>query len=167
MGIKTSALRFEKMKEMKPISPTGRDCPISRCLSCHGIECQWLSVCTFGKMCVCVCSQSYRHFLKRGWHFQGIWRFDPFCVWRVVCCPPHNTEESAAAEPAACPAFRALLLSSLFSLTHSVIRRRPALYIACLFGMTGSLLGLLLSLAVFPWAVECFCFSQVRQKSYH
>lgn len=33
--------------------------------------------------------------------------------------------------------------------------------------MTGSLLGLLLSLAVFPWAVECFRFPQLRQKSYH
>ena len=37
-----------------------------------------------------------------------------------------------------------------FSLTRSVIRRGPALHIACLLEMTGSLLGLLLSLAVFP-----------------
>lgn len=86
--------------------------------------------------CVCVCSQLYWHFLKRGWHFQGIWRFDPFCVWRVVCCPPHNTEGNAAAVPAACPAFGALLYSiwnSSFLLTRSVIGTRPALYIACLF----------------------------------
>lgn len=125
---------------------------------------------TLGPMCVSVCSQLCWHFLKRGWHFQGIWRFDPFCVWRVVCCAPQNTEENAAAEPAACPAFRALLYSiwsSPVSLTRSVIRRRPALYIVCLLEMTGSLLGLLPSLAVFPWAVECFCFSQLRQKSYH
>lgn len=128
-----------------------------------------LRVCARRSMCVCVCSQLYWHFLKRGWHFQGIWRLDPFCVWRAVCCPPHSTEGNAAAEPAACPAFRALVYSiwsGPSSFTRSVIRRRPALYIACLLETTGSLLGLFLSLAVFPWGVECFCFSQLRQKSY-
>lgn len=39
------------MKEMKPISPTGRDCPISRFLSCHGVEHEHLRV----RMCwLCV-----------------------------------------------------------------------------------------------------------------
>lgn len=126
--------------------------------------------CALRSMCVCVCSQLYWHFLKRGWHFQGIWRLDPFCVWRAVCCPPRSTEGNAAAEPAACPAFGALVYSiwsSPSSSTRSVIRKRPALYIACLLEMTGSLLGLFLSLAVFPWGLECFCFSQLRQKSYN
>lgn len=50
-----------------------------------------ICVCACVGWCVCVCSQVHWHFLKRGWHFQGIWGFDPFCVWRVVCWPPQNT----------------------------------------------------------------------------
>lgn len=95
-------------------------------------------------------------------------------TWSLLCLkscvlPSSHTEGNAAAEPAACPAFRALVYSiwsGPSSFTRSVIRRRPALYIACLLETTGSLLGLFLSLAVFPWGVECFCFSQLRQKSY-
>lgn len=167
--IKRFSLEICENDEMMLISPTGHDCFISHCLSCRGFWRECLRVCARRSMCVCVCSQLYWHFLKRGWHFQGIWRLDPFCVWRAVCCPPHSTEGNAAAEPAACPAFRALVYSiwsGPSSFTRSVIRRRPALYIACLLETTGSLLGLFLSLAVFPWGVECFCFSQLRQKSY-
>lgn len=98
---------------------------------------------TFGQICVFVCVlrpadiSSNVADISRGFEDLILSVFEELCA-------------ALRPEPAACPAFRALLLSSLFSLTHSVIRRRPALYIARLFKMTGSLLGLLLSLAVFP-----------------
>lgn len=72
----------------------------------HGCLC----ACTLWSMCVCVCSQLCWHFLKRGWHFQGIWRFDPVCVWRAVSCPPHNTEGNAAV---VCPCLQAFGLQHL------------------------------------------------------
>lgn len=50
-----SPSRFRKIKEMKPIAPTGLDCPISRCLSSHGAEHKHLCVCTRSGRCVFTC----------------------------------------------------------------------------------------------------------------
>ncbi len=50
-----SPLRLGKMKEMKLISPTGCDCPISRRLSCHGVESEGLCVCARLGRCVFAC----------------------------------------------------------------------------------------------------------------
>lgn len=121
------------------------------CLSCHGVECECPCVHTLGCVLVCVLSStdisSNVVDISRG--FEDLIP----SVFEELCAALLKTQGNTAADPAECPAFRALLYTiwiSLFSLTRSVIRRRPALYNACLLEMTGSLLGLLLSLAVFP-----------------
>lgn len=157
LGINTSSsndphLSFVKMKEMKLISPTGHDCLISRCLLLPG--CLGMSACVCVQALVGVCVLSSTDIssnvvdISRGFEDLIPSVFEELCAALLITLRETLQQSPQRALPSG--PWDYSIWSTPSSFTHSVIRRRSALYIACLLEMTSSLLGLLLSLAVFP-----------------